>query len=229
MTMHRLWTACWLVLALAGFCLQAQAERKPKREQIEWLDVWLPNTNREGLPRVLLIGNSITRQYYPEVEKKLAGQAFVARLSTSKSLGDPALLKEVALILSYHDFDIVHFNNGMHGFDYTEDEYIKAFPKLLRTIRKHAPRARLIWAHTTPVRTGAHMAQLAPRNERVKERNRRVADCLKGKDVAINDLYQVALRDTAYYDGGDGIHLRPSGVTALAEQVAAKIGEALRR
>lgn len=70
------------------------------REDIEWLDVWLPHTNDHQLPRVLLIGDSITRGYYPDVEKALAGPAYVARLSTSKSLGDPALLKEIALILS---------------------------------------------------------------------------------------------------------------------------------
>jgi len=70
------------------------------REDIEWLDVWLPHTNDHKLPRVLLIGDSITRGYYPDVEKALAGRTYVARLSTSKSLGDAALLKEIALILS---------------------------------------------------------------------------------------------------------------------------------
>ena len=93
---------------------------KPKRESIEWLDLWMPKTNEEGLPRVLLIGNSITRQYYPEVEKQLEEKAFVARLSTSKSLGDPGLLQEIALALGYHQFDVVHFNNGMHGWEYSE-------------------------------------------------------------------------------------------------------------
>jgi hypothetical protein len=31
------------------------------REDIEWLDAWLPHTNDHGLPYVLLIGDSITR------------------------------------------------------------------------------------------------------------------------------------------------------------------------
>ena len=29
------------------------------REDIEWLNVWLPHTNDRDLPRVLLIGNSL--------------------------------------------------------------------------------------------------------------------------------------------------------------------------
>lgn len=73
------------------FLQQIRFRRKkitPKRETVEWIDVWLPHTNDDKLPRVLLIGNSITRGYYPKVEKLLKGKAYVARLTTSKSLGD---------------------------------------------------------------------------------------------------------------------------------------------
>ena len=73
----------------------AQKHGVPVRESIEWLDVWMPDTNDSGLPRILLIGNSITRGYYPEVQKILTGKAYVARLTTSKSIGDPALSKEI--------------------------------------------------------------------------------------------------------------------------------------
>lgn len=196
---------------------------KPKRESIEWLDLWMPKTNEMGLPRVLLIGNSITRQYYPEVEKQLEGKAFVARLSTSKSLGDPGLLQEIALVLGYHQFDVVHFNNGMHGWEYSEKEYEAAFPDLLQTIRRGAPNAKLIWANTTPIRTGEKMDQFDLRNERVKERNRIVCEYLKDKQVQINDLYSVAMNNTAFYGGKDGVHLQPIGVKMLANQVADQI------
>lgn len=216
-----------LLLLVGGSSLVVKAQESPKRENIEWLDVWMPKTNDKGLPRVLLIGNSITRQYYPEVEKQLEGKAFVARLSTSKSIGDPGLLQEVTLVLGYHSFDIVHFNNGMHGFGYSESEYEKAFPELYRTIRENAPNAKLIWANTTPVRTGEKMEQYDIRNERVKERNRIAMDFFKDKDVQINDLYSVAANNTAFYGGNDGIHLQPIGVKALANQTADQIRIAL--
>ena len=120
------------------------------RESIEWADIWIPEANGTTLPRVLLIGDSITRGYYPQVAEKLKGKASVARLATSKSLGDPVLLAEVALVLDQCRFDVVHFNNGLHGWGYTEAGYGKAFPELVATIRKHAPKAKLIWATTTP-------------------------------------------------------------------------------
>jgi hypothetical protein len=70
---------------------------------VRHLDLHANETNR---PRVLLIGDSITRDYYPEVEKKLAGKAFVARLATSRFLADPVLLKEIALVLDQMRFDV---------------------------------------------------------------------------------------------------------------------------
>src|SRR6188472_1151772 len=71
----------------------------PARESIEWCDIWISHANETNLPRVLLIGDSIARDYYPEVEKRLAGKAFVARLATSRFVADPVLLKEIELVL----------------------------------------------------------------------------------------------------------------------------------
>ena len=116
----------------------AQQPKQVIRESIEWLDVWMPNTNDSALPRILLIGNSITRGYYPEVQKALNDKAYVARLTTSKSIGDPGLLSEIALILGYYKFDIVHFNNGLHGWGYTEKEYGSAFPAFINIITEES-------------------------------------------------------------------------------------------
>ena len=55
------------------------------RENIEWLDVWVPGNNVTDRPRVLLIGDSITRGYYKAVEDKLKGKAVVCRLATSRA------------------------------------------------------------------------------------------------------------------------------------------------
>src|SRR6266567_2049103 len=118
-------------------------------ESIEWCDIWISHANETNLPRVLLIGDSITRGYYSEVEKRLAGKAFVARLATSRFVADPVLLKEIALVLDETKFDVIHFNNGMHGWQHSEEEYRKAFPQFLAAISAHAPQAKLLWATTT--------------------------------------------------------------------------------
>lgn len=211
---------------LKEFSVTAQ-NSTPVREDIEWLDVWLPHTNDKELPRVLLIGNSITRAYYPEVESLLGGKAYVGRLCTSKSIGDPALSAEIALILSCEKFDIIQFNNGMHGWGYTEDEYKRSFPELIKTIKEHAPNAKLIWATTTPVRTGDGMMLFDSRTDRVRERNRIAEAAVKDQNIRINDLFELVENHPEFYAGGDGTHPEAKGVTALANQVAAVISELL--
>lgn len=95
----------------AGFAINLAAMEPrtapPSRESIEWCDIWISHANETNLPRVLLIGDSITRDYYPEVEKHLAGKAFVARLSTSRFMADPVLLKEIELVLDEMKFDVI--------------------------------------------------------------------------------------------------------------------------
>jgi hypothetical protein len=59
---------------------------------------------------VLLIGDSITRGYFGEVEKHLTGKAHCARLTTSKCVSDPSFLDEVQLFLKQYRFAVVHFN-----------------------------------------------------------------------------------------------------------------------
>jgi hypothetical protein len=218
-----------VILMLAGTTsLMAQNRKMPVRESIEWLDVWMPNTNDSLLPRVLLIGNSITRGYYPEVAKILEGKAYVARLTTSKSVGDPALLKEIDLIMSYYKFDVVHFNNGLHGFGYTEEEYGKAFPSFIKKIRKKAPHAKLIWATITPVHTKADMTILDPRTDRIKARNKITLDFIgKQKDIRVDSLYELTINHPEFYEGGDGTHPNASGYHALAEKVASELSVVL--
>src|SRR5690348_1600498 len=158
----------------------------PAREAIEWCDIWISHANETNLPRVLLIGDSIARDYYPEVEKRLAGKAFVARLTSSRFLADPVFLKEIELVLDQMKFDVIHFNNGMHGWQYSEADYRKAFPAFVETIRDHAPKASLIWAATTPLRDGkgatsSPMANYS--NERIAARNAIAAEITKGRHV----------------------------------------------
>jgi len=128
-----------VMLLLATGPVAAADPPRVVRENIEWLDVWVPGNAVTDQPRVLLIGDSITCGYYKTVEDQLKGKAVVCRLATSKSLGDPALLDEVKLVLGQAKFNAVHFNNGMHGWGYTEDEYAKALPDLVAAIRKGAP------------------------------------------------------------------------------------------
>ena len=129
----------------------------PAHESIEWCDIWISHANETNLPRVLLIGDSITRAYYPDVEKNLDGKAYVGRLASSAFISDPALLAQIEMVLSQYQFDVIHFNNGMHGWQHSEKEYAQAFPKYLKTIQKCRTGAKLIWANTTPLKVSPNL------------------------------------------------------------------------
>ena len=218
--------AASLALLAAMPVLRLAAAEEVKRESIEWCDVWITHGTEQALPRVLLIGDSITRAYHGQVEKRLEGKAYVGRLATSKSLGDPALLDEISAVLKQYRFDVIHFNNGMHGWGYTETEYARAFPKLIDTIHRGAPKAKLIWASTTPVREGADL-KLAARTERVKERNRIARENCTRLKIPVDDLFGLVI-DHPELSSPDGVHASAEGISAESAQVASAIEHSLR-
>ena len=214
----------WPILVLLTCAVQA--EPAVKREAIEWCDIWIAHATEQTLPRVLLIGDSITRGYSKEVEHKLEGRAYIGRLATSKSLGDDALLQEIALVLRQYTFDVIHFNNGMHGWTYTEEKYGRAFPQLLALFKQLAPQARLIWATTTPVREGKEL-KLAPRTERVKARNRLAQELVAKAGLPVDDLFALCVEHPEF-SSSDGVHASALGIAAQAAQVAAAIATQLK-
>jgi lysophospholipase L1-like esterase len=212
-------------LALCLFAILT-ANAQIVREKIEWLDVWIPDTNGRALPRVLLIGDSITRGYGKQVESGLKDKAYVARLATSKSLGDPALFDQIALVLREHKFDVIHCNNGMHGDGYTEEQYAAALPQLLTLLRREAPEARVILATTTDVRESKNLDHVLPKTERMIRRNELVAAFAKREQLPVNDLYGV-IKDHPEFHAPDGVHFNEKGSAALAAQVIAATAKLL--
>jgi lysophospholipase L1-like esterase len=216
-----------LAMALAIAAVGRGEEPRVSRENIEWCNIWIPDVNSAKLPRVLLIGDSISAGYGPKVADALQGKASIARLATSKSIGDPALLAEVALVLGQCQFDVVHFNNGLHGWGYSEEEYQKGFPELVATIRKHAPKARLIWATITPMRQSGKLDVIAENTKRVLARNK-IAEAIVAKEqIAVDDLYGL-VKDHPEYWSQDGVHFNGKGVALEAEQVSKRILECLK-
>jgi lysophospholipase L1-like esterase len=194
------------------------------RESIEWCDIWVTQAKGGDLPRALLVGDSITRSYYQAVADSLRGRYACARLATSKCVGDPVLFEELDLLLSEYTFDVIHFNNGMHGWDYTEAAYASGLGSVLDRIRRDAPDARLILALTTPVRSGDAFAEIDEMTERVVERNRIASALAAQRGIEINDLFDVVIDHPEYHS--DRVHFNPQGQAALGSRVADAIDRA---
>ena len=197
-------------------------------ESIEWCDIWISHANETNLPRVLLIGDSITRAYYPDVEKNLDGKAYVGRLSSSAFISDPALLKQIEMVLSQYKFDVIHFNNGMHGWQHSEAEYAQAFPEYLKTIQKYAPGAKLIWADTTPLKVSPNLPpdnQTQATDERIAARNVIALKIVQAEGIPVDDLNTPMRGHPEYHS--DNVHFQEQGIAIQAAQVAAQIEKQL--
>jgi lysophospholipase L1-like esterase len=201
---------------------------KVQREDIEWTQIWIPHVNEHHLPRVLCVGDSICNGYYDGVANLLQNKAYVAKLTTSSSLGDPALLEQIKYLLSNYKFDVIHLNNGLHGFGYTEEQYKADIPKLLALIKQLAPQAKLILATSTAMRKRDHLAELGPENDRVVARNKIVVDVASKENVPVDNLYRLVVDHPEYWIA-DAVHFKPEGQNVEAKQVAEHILGALAK
>jgi pimeloyl-ACP methyl ester carboxylesterase len=192
------------------------------RERIEWCDIWITNAEHTDLPRVLLIGDSIVRGYFAGVERELEGQADCARLTTSRCICDPVFFDELKLVLTQYRFDVIHFNNGLHGWGYTEDQYKAAFPRLLDALQQHSRGAKLIWTSTTPVRRREALSELSETTDRVRQRNAIATAFVEPLGLPVDDLFALVIDHPEYYSP-DGVHFNADGIRTQAQKVAQTI------
>jgi hypothetical protein len=195
-----------------------------KTEEIEWTWAVRPEVADAKLPNVLLLGDSITRNYFPEVRLELKGVANVYLMSSSTSVGDARMAGQLEEFERAEGiaFSVVHFNNGMHGWAYSEAEYKAAFPDFLAEIRKIAPKAKLIWATTTPVK---EEKQPGPTNARVVARNGIAKEIVGPAGIPIDDQHGLMLQHAETYQ--DAVHFNEAGSAIQGKQAVGLILAAL--
>ena len=217
---------CLYLLAIfcIGFvsCQHAVKYPEPVRENIEWCRVWLPNANQSELPRVLLIGDSIVVGYYPEVENQLQDKAYIGYLATSRSVCDPTFFDELRVVLKQYKYDVIHFNNGLHGWGYSEEQYQQGLEHLVAVLHKQAPNSQLIWAHSTPHNLGDQLTQLEPKNQRIYDRNQIATKIMQEANIPINDLFSLCYGKSEIYSS-DRVHFKDEGKKLQAMNVVDSI------
>lgn len=183
-----------------------------------------------ALPRVLLIGDSISIGYTLPTRTRLRGKANVHRIPVN---GGPTIrgLESLDEWLGSGKWDVIHFNWGLHDLRFTEDGKhqvaIDTYEKNLRQLVAHLERtgAVLIWASTTPVPD----AEVTPprKNGDVIAYNAVAKRVMDENRIRINDLYAFALPRLQEIQRPANVHYTEPGYDVLSERVAAAIGEAL--
>lgn len=199
------------------------APKKPDPSLLKVADV-------AGLPRVLLIGDSISMGYTIPVRKLLEGKANVHRILTN---GGPTTngVAHIKEWLGDSKWDVIHFNWGLHDLKYMPDntrqvspeDYEKNLRSLVATLK--ATGAKLIWCSTTPVVEGT--ANPVRKNEDVLAYNAIAKRVMDENGIAIDDLYAFALPQLSTIQLPKNVHYNSAGYKTLAEQVVKTITPAL--
>jgi lysophospholipase L1-like esterase len=228
-----------LAVLLTGVCaLQAQPAAQPPAKSAAVSDFSDDKANPAmraivddpKLPRVLLIGDSISIGYTLEVRKLLAGKANAHRIPVN---GGPTSrgVAELDRWLGTNHWDVIHFNWGLHDLKVmTNGQHQVEFADYEANLRQlvvklKATGAKLIWASTTPVPKGKLNP---PRGEAdVVRYNAAALRVMKETGVPVNDLHAFALPRLAEIQRPVNVHFTPAGSAQLARPVAEAITAAL--
>jgi hypothetical protein len=209
---------------LIGPSLHCSQKQTSIPEEIEWTWEVRPQVPDPKLPNVLLLGDSITRNYFPEVTKDLVGIANVYLLASSTSVGDPRLARQIAEFAALEgiSFAVVHFNNGLHGWGYSEAQFKSGFPIFLQAIRALPGHGKLIWTTITPVKPEASNGATNPR---IDARNAIARAFIEAKGIPIDDQHGLMIEHSDLYE--DAFHFNKAGSAIMGAQASAIIRKAL--
>lgn len=221
------------ILAIGASALAAPSE-SPEELAAERANVqaqfpaeFAPVTDDPALPRVLLIGDSISIGYTKPVRALLRGVANVHRVPEN---GGPSSrgLQQLDGWLGSGKWAVIHFNFGLHDIKLDADgrplttpgEYERNLRALVR--RLHATGAQLVFATTTPVPARLNGGPRR-RSADVIERNAIARQVMGELGVPVNDLYAVAFARLDELQRPANVHFTDEGSRVLAEPVTAAI------
>jgi len=175
-----------------------------------------------GLPKVLLIGDSVSRGYTQAARKALAGKANVHR--APENCGPTANgLKKIDIWLGEEKWDVIHFNFGIHDRNTPLTEYGARLEQLVQRMAKTG--AKLVWASTTPIPDDAPKQQTAAS---VIERNQLAAKIMEKYGVKTDDLFEAITPQLATLQNPNDVHFNAAGYDFLGQTVATAVEAALK-
>ena len=175
-----------------------------------------------ALPRVLLIGDSVSRGYTLAVRQALKGKANVHRAPAN--CGPTATgLKKLDVWLGEGEWDLIHFNFGIHDRATPLPDYRERLEEI--AVRLKQTGAKVVWASTTPIPDTPDGKQTAAS---IVERNAVAAEIMAKNGIAIDDLFTAVTPRLGELQNPNDVHFSGSGYDFLGQQVAAFIEAALK-
>lgn len=196
-----------------------------------------PSKDDPKLPRVLLIGDSISIGYTLVVREQLKGIANVHR-PAENCAGTTRGLERIDAWLGDGHWDVIHFNWGLHDLKYQDakgnlspidkgqqqtplDQYKENLQKLVARLQQ--THAKLIFATTTPVPKGCAGRVVGDADKY----NQVALSIMKRESIAVDDLNRLAHSMPDDCKRPANVHYTPRGYQRLGQRVARSIRSAL--
>lgn len=185
-----------------------------------------------SLPRVLIIGDSISMGYRPFITKMLEEKANVDYWTIGfKSMQGKNSPMERALIgvLSNGPYDVVTFNFGLHYWTKPqrspEDKHVPWYTKIAKHLKKTSPNTKFLWMRTTPCtktnKDGSVEIDM-DRTKRLIKFNEMTDKIMKAEGITEVDLYDICAKNLSTASR-DGIHWKSEGSKLMAEKIVKEI------
>ncbi len=217
MKMHR-YAISFLALVLIAGTIHAAPKKKVKYPPGS---ITPESVDKAKLPRVILIGDSISIGYTLPVRKLLEDKANVYRAPAN--CGTTARgLEELDNWLGEKPWDVIHFNWGLHDFknlgaqspnQVTAKQYAENLEKLVARLKKTG--ASLVWCSTTPVPEGAGNGRS---DAEAVEYNAIAAGIMKKHGIQVNDLYTFVKNHKGEIQKERNVHFHGSGSGVVEHQ-----------
>jgi lysophospholipase L1-like esterase len=200
-----------------GFYLPAHKRDKVAGKSTAWDFV----KDDPKLPRVLLIGDSVSRGYTQPTRAALAGVANVHRAPAN--CGPTAAgVKNLEVWLGVGKWDVIHFNFGIHDRGTPAADYVQRLEAIVARLEKTG--AKLVWASTTPIPDNPAQKQTA---RSIVEKNALAAEVMRKHGIPTDDLFAALTPRLADLQNPNDVHFTAAGYEFLGAQVAAAIRAAL--
>lgn len=206
------------------------------------LPKWMFTQVSLELPKVLILGDSISIGYTPVVQEHLKDKAMVVRPvyengKAENCEGTTKGVKKIEEWIGDTPWDVIHFNFGLHDIKHVhpvtgknskslldpQQAAPKYYRKNLKAIVKilKATDAQLIFATTTPYPDPVDGPLRLPG---MPERYNKIATRIMRKNkIPVNDLYEYVLPHLQELQRPSNVHFTSKGSQVLGKQVSERI------
>ncbi len=190
-------------------------------ETSEWDRTWIHKTGDKQTPRILYVGDSISvGAYNHSINSKANGEMYFDFFSTSKSVDNPVFQQALYFFAAQEPKrDIIAFNNGLHGWHLTEEEYKIHYEKMICFLLEKYPESKLLLLLSTTVKN-------QNMNNRVIARNEKVMELAEKYNLQTLDLFTVSTSN-GDIQSDDGVHFKADGYYLFCDAIIEKCREML--